>query len=251
MATTPPPPPAPGQSGCGCDDGDATVGEPSRLSAPPTMSAELLSCVAVSERLIHEIFRRYAPSEIGVAFNGGKDSVVMFELLRRAVTAPVLAQCCIFVVELSDEFDELREFRAWYMQEVARGMALVHQDVGQDMRQSLWKLTEQRPLKVVFMGTRKTDPHGRYQTDAVEKTTPGWPDFLRACPLFHWSVHDVWTYTRLLCVPQCTLYESGYSSLGRSTDTDRNPLLQRHDGSYRPAWELPRDGEEREGRQSQ
>ncbi|CBZ28388.1 phosphoadenosine phosphosulfate reductase-like protein [Leishmania mexicana MHOM/GT/2001/U1103] len=214
------------------------------------MSPQLMDRVNASEYLIKDIFKRYAPSEIGVAFNGGKDSVVMFELLRRAVTAPVLAQCCIFVVEHNDEFDELRKFRAWYMQEVARGMPLVHQDVTQDMQLSLWKLTEKHPLKVVFMGTRKTDPHGRYQKEAVEKTTPGWPDFLRACPLFHWSVNDVWVYTRLMCIPQCSLYESGYSSVGRSVDTNRNPLLKRDDGSYRPAWELTCDTAEREGRQT-
>ncbi|CAG9577068.1 phosphoadenosine phosphosulfate reductase-like protein [Leishmania major strain Friedlin] len=215
------------------------------------MSPQLIDRVNASENLIQDIFKRYAPSEIGVAFNGGKDSVVMFELLRRAVTAPVLAQCCIFVVEHNDEFDELRKFRAWYMQEVARGLPLVHQGATQDMRLSLWTLTEKHPLKVVFMGTRKTDPHGRYQKEAVEKTTPGWPDFLRACPLFHWSVNDVWVYTRLMCIPQCSLYESGYSSVGRSADTNRNPCLRRDDGSYRPAWELTCDNAEREGRQTE
>ncbi|AYU80180.1 phosphoadenosine phosphosulfate reductase-like protein [Leishmania infantum JPCM5] len=215
------------------------------------MSPQLMDRVNASEYLIRDIFKRYAPSEIGVAFNGGKDSVVMFELLRSAVTAPVLAQCCIFVVEHNDEFDELRKFRAWYMQEVARGLPLVHQGASQDMRLSLWTLTEKHPLKVVFMGTRKTDPHGRYQKEAVEKTTPGWPDFLRACPLFHWSVNDVWAYTRLMCIPQCSLYESGYSSVGRSADTNRNPLLRRDDGSYRPAWELTCDNAEREGRQTE
>ncbi|AIN99663.1 phosphoadenosine phosphosulfate reductase-like protein [Leishmania panamensis] len=213
------------------------------------MSPQLVDCVRASECLIQDIFTLYSPSEIGVAFNGGKDSVVMLELLRRAVTLPVLAQCCIFVLEYNDEFDELRDFRAWYMQEVARGMPLVHQGVTEDIRLSLWKLTEQHPLKVVFMGTRKTDPHGRYQKEAVEKTTPGWPDFLRACPLFHWSVSDVWVYTKVMCIPQCSLYESGYSSVGRSADTNRNPRLKREDGSYRPAWELTCDNAEREGRQ--
>ncbi|GET89944.1 phosphoadenosine phosphosulfate reductase-like protein [Leishmania tarentolae] len=217
----------------------------------PAMPPELTECVRASECLIHDIFNRYSPSQIGVAFNGGKDSVVMFELLRRAVTAPVLAQCCIFVVEYNDEFEELRKFRTWYMQEVAQGIPLVHQVLAQDMRLSLWELAEEHPLKVVFMGTRKTDPHGRYQKEAIEKTTPGWPDFLRACPLFHWSVNDVWVYTRLLCIPQCSLYECGYTSMGRSANTSRNPRLKRDDGSYRPAWELTCDSAEREGRQTE
>ncbi|KAG5474259.1 hypothetical protein LSCM1_03038 [Leishmania martiniquensis] len=217
---------------------------------PTVMPPQLADCVKASECLIQGIFKRYSTSQIGIAFNGGKDSVVMFELLRHAVTTPILAQCCIFVVEHSDDFDELRRFRAWYMQKVAPGVQLVHQGVAQDMRLSLWRLTEQFPLKVVFMGTRKTDPHGRYQKEAVEKTTPGWPDFLRACPLFHWSMNDVWMYTKIMRIPQCSLYGSGYSSVGRSADTNRNPLLLREDGSYRPAWELTCDNAEREGRQA-
>ncbi|KAG5500352.1 hypothetical protein JKF63_03444 [Porcisia hertigi] len=236
------------QSGCGDGDsiGHHTISMPSCPMAP-----ELMDCIKASEYLIEDMFKRYSPPDIGVAFNGGKDSVVMFELLRRVMPASVLAQCCIFVIEHNDEFDELRRFREWYMQEVARGLPLVHLGVTEDMRRSLWTLTERCPLKVVFMGTRKTDPHGRYQAEAVERTTPGWPDFLRACPIFHWSVNDVWSYTRLMCVPQCNLYESGYSSLGRCADTNRNPRLKRSDGTYRPAWELTCDKAEREGREAE
>ncbi|KAG5498175.1 hypothetical protein JIQ42_02979 [Leishmania sp. Namibia] len=234
----------------GCHDQECVV-QDTQPPDPPAMSPQLADCVRASEYLIQDIFKRYSTSDIGVAFNGGKDSVVMFELLRSAVTASVLAQCCIFVVEHNDDFDELRKFRVWYMQKVARGMPLVYQSVTQDMRLSLWELTKQRPLKVVFMGTRKTDPHGRYQKEAVEKTTPGWPDFLRACPLFHWSVNDVWMYTKIMRIPQCSLYESGYSSVGRSFDTNRNPRLLREDGSYRPAWELTCDNAEREGRHAE
>lgn len=219
-----------------------------RSPAPGELPPRLQSLFEESTQIIQDTFRRFPPAEIGVAFNGGKDSIVMFELLRAVVAPEVLTQCCIFTVELRDEFEELREFRVWYMQVVARGLPLVHEEVTDDMRLSLWKLTERRPLKAVFMGTRQSDPHGRYQKGAVEKTTAGWPDFLRTCPLFHWTVDDVWAYTRIMRVPQCNLYECGYSSLGNVSSTRRNPLLQQPDGTFKPAWVLKGDSAERSGR---
>nr|AGU68149.1 FAD synthetase [Crithidia acanthocephali] len=214
-------------------------------SAP---SDELLAHVKAAQTMIRDIFNRFPPSQIGISFNGGKDSVVMFELIRRTVPLDVLKQCCIFVIDLRDEFDEILDFRARYMRELGKELSLVHQEVTVDMRESMWKLMEKRPLKAIFMGTRKTDPHGKYQQSPVQVTTAGWPDFLRVCPLFSWSVHSVWEYTRLHHIPQCQLYEDGYTSLGNVSNTSRNPQLRKEDGTYRPAWELSSPEAERGGR---
>lgn len=213
-----------------------------------TPSAELLEHEHAAQAMIRDIFQRFPPAEIGISFNGGKDSVVMFELIRRTMPMEVIKQCCTFVIDLRDEFDEVLDFRAQYMRRFAAEVTLTHQEVTVDMRESLWRLMEKQPLKAVFMGTRKTDPHGKYQQSAVEKTTPGWPDFLRVCPLFSWSVNSVWEYTRLHGIPQCCLYEDGYTSLGNTSNTSRNPKLKREDGTYRPAWELAPNCGEREGR---
>lgn len=52
----------------------------------------------------------------------------------------------------------------------------------------------------------------------------------------------------------CEMYDEGYTSLGGVGDTVRNPRLRVVEGgegreSYRPAWELMEDGEERLGRE--
>jgi FAD synthetase len=211
-------------------------------------SPELLTNVEVAQTMIRDIFDRFPASQIGISFNGGKDSVVMLELIRRTVPLDVLKQCCIFVMDFHDEFEEMLDFRARYMREVAEDLVLVHQEVLVDMRDSLFKLLEKRPLKAVFMGTRKTDPHGRYQHSPVQMTTAGWPEFWRVCPLFSWSVSSVWEFTRLHHIPQCKLYEDGYTSLGNVSNTSRNPQLRKEDGTYRPAWELTSPDSEREGR---
>lgn len=55
-------------------------------------------------------------------------------------------------------------------------------------------------------------------------------------------------------VPYCELYDQGYTSLGGTTDTFRNPVLKETEGGgeggrFRPAYELVDDGEERLGRE--
>jgi 3'-phosphoadenosine 5'-phosphosulfate sulfotransferase (PAPS reductase)/FAD synthetase len=63
-------------------------------------------------------------------------------------------------------------------------------------------------------------------------------------------------FIRHLEIPYCPLYDKGYTSLGGTTDTHRNPALRRQSVSgsgtpsieFRPAYELIEDEEERLGR---
>lgn len=63
-------------------------------------------------------------------------------------------------------------------------------------------------------------------------------------------------FIRHLNIPYCPLYDMGYTSLGGTTDTHRNPVLQRQSITgtgtptveFRPAYELVEDEEERLGR---
>jgi 3'-phosphoadenosine 5'-phosphosulfate sulfotransferase (PAPS reductase)/FAD synthetase len=64
-------------------------------------------------------------------------------------------------------------------------------------------------------------------------------------------------FIRHLNVPYCPLYDQGYTSLGGTTDTHRNPALRRQsftasgkpEFTFRPAYELVEDLEERLGRE--
>lgn len=66
---------------------------------------------------------------------------------------------------------------------------------------------------------------------------------------------NVAQFIRHLEIPYCSLYDLGYTSLGGTTDTHPNPVLKARSEesagqatTYRPAYELIDDGEERLGR---
>ena len=112
-------------------------------------------------------------------------------------------------------------------------------------------------LRAIFVGTRRTDPHGATLSH-FDRTDHGWPDFMRIHPVIDWHYVEIWAFIRHLGVEYCELYDQGYTSLGGTNDTHPNPKLRRKDcaasdGSnktYRPAYELMDDEEERLGRDS-
>lgn len=55
-------------------------------------------------------------------------------------------------------------------------------------------------------------------------------------------------FLRELDIPYCSLYDEGYTSLGGTTDTHRNPALLLDKDHFKPAYELTEDDQERLGR---
>ncbi|EJT78307.1 FAD synthetase [Gaeumannomyces tritici R3-111a-1] len=124
--------------------------------------------------------------------------------------------------------------------------------VAQSMRPALHAYLASRPaVRAVFVGTRRTDPHGQDLTH-FDPTDPGWPPFVRVHPVIDWHYAEIWAFIRHLGIPYCVLYDRGYTSLGGTTDTTPNPALKRAGAgaseTFRPAYELMADNEERLGR---
>ncbi|KAH8765459.1 phosphoadenosine phosphosulfate reductase [Diaporthe sp. PMI_573] len=122
------------------------------------------------------------------------------------------------------------------------------------MRAALDAYLRDRPrLRAVFVGTRRTDPHGASLTH-FDPTDGDWPAFVRVHPVIDWHYAEIWAFLRNLGIPYISLYDQGYTSLGGTKDTHPNPLLKRQpDGAadaegFRPAYELVDDDEERLGR---
>ncbi|RYP30475.1 hypothetical protein DL767_006216 [Monosporascus sp. MG133] len=111
-----------------------------------------------------------------------------------------------------------------------------------------------RAVRAVFVGTRRTDPHGAALSH-FDETDQDWPRFMRIHPVIDWHYREVWGFIRALGIPYCSLYDKGYTSLGGTDDTHPNPALKRDerkvrdgDQRFRPAYELMEDEEERLGR---
>ncbi|KAJ5714608.1 uncharacterized protein N7483_011789 [Penicillium malachiteum] len=110
-------------------------------------------------------------------------------------------------------------------------------------------------VRGIFVGTRRTDPHGAKLTH-FDRTDGGWPDFMRIHPVIDWHYAEIWAFIRHLGLRYCSLYDMGYTSLGGTSDTLPNPRLRREDdkessesdGGYLPAYKLMQDLEERLGR---
>jgi FAD synthetase len=126
---------------------------------------------------------------------------------------------------------------------------------------SLTSTSTSKGITAIFVGTRRTDPHGHHLTH-FDPTDKNWPAFMRIHPVIDWHLSEIWTFLRAdeLRDPRtgqrleyCSMYDEGYTSLGGVGDTLKNPKLRYldKDGSvgYRPAYELTEDDEERLGRE--
>jgi FAD synthetase len=88
-------------------------------------------------------------------------------------------------------------------------------------------LVEQCGIKAFLMGTRSTDPDGRWLNGVFWPSSKGWTPFMRVNPCLDWSYQDVWIFLRFFDVDYCDLYNHGYTSIGSKSTTNRNPLLRK------------------------
>lgn len=102
-------------------------------------------------------------------------------------------------------------------------------------------LAENPDVKAIFVGTRRTDPHGgKLSSEGFDVTDRGWPVFMRVHPVIDWHYAEVWA-VRLTISPKSNIsipeFVIGLSSLvqmdvltgvfGVATvlETSANPLL--------------------------
>ncbi|KAI2620586.1 putative FAD synthetase [Hypoxylon sp. NC1633] len=232
--------------------------------------------IIVARGVIDEALRRYRPEELSLSYNGGKDCLVLLILILASLPSSVDLQPSssltphgqpsttptppLFPHRLQAlyirpplPFAEVDEF-------VAETTTTYHLDLttsGEPMKPALTAYLRDRPdVKAVFVGTRRTDPHGADLT-FFDKTDAGWPSIMRIHPVIDWHYREVWGFIRALGIRYCPLYDMGYTSLGGTDDTHPNPVLKEqekdfsskaHEPHFRPAYELKEDREERLGR---
>ncbi|KAI3332279.1 adenine nucleotide alpha hydrolases-like protein [Xylariaceae sp. AK1471] len=218
--------------------------------------------------VVDEAFQRYEPQEISISYNGGKDCLVLLIIilacLARRYPPPTEDQLSKSPSESSHPARFPETFQAVYIVSphpfpeiddfVVSSSAEYQLDVTRyelGMKQGLGAYLADRPnIKAIFVGTRRTDPHGKKLTH-FDPTDSGWPNFMRVHPVIDWHYAEIWAFIRHFGIPYCPLYDQGYTSLGGTEDTHPNPNLKKQDekgGGFLPAYELVGDNEERLGR---
>ena len=208
--------------------------------------------------ILADALRLYGPECLFSSYNGGKDAVVTMHLLRAAVAKystdldiPKRPQFVYFAID--DEFDEVKDFLAkdeerFHLDLHRYDMAITHGLEAHMAHVRAEGGSEADSAFAFVLGTRQGDPNCGDQ----EKFTPSssWmPPFMRVNPILDWTYGDVWQFIRRYQLPYCSLYEEGFTSLGKVTDTRPNPALRKADGSgYYPAYYLADWSQERNGR---
>lgn len=180
--------------------------------------------------------------KIAVAFNGGKESLVVLHIYLFGPTPR--SNLCIFRVQHSNghEFPEILRYIT-EMEQRWNFKTLVYDD----MISAIEDLKKKGCVKFA-LGNRMTDPNSsklQYETPTDE----GWPSAIRVFPILTWSYKHVWAYINENELPVCSLYENGYTSIGRVGNTfPNNELFVRDTCKYLHARELKDESSERSGR---
>lgn len=190
--------------------------------------------------------------QVALSYNGGKDCLVMLLLymatLSKKLDDKELDKCkqlSTVLVNYEPQFPELLEFIESSTKQYNLKLMVYNDTMREGFAQYL---AEHAEIAAIVVGTRRTDP---YANDLMpfQQTDHGWPAFVRVHPVLDWHYDEIWCFLRTTHTPYCGLYDQGYTSLGGTGTTIKNPALVDSDGSYRHAFELYRgDEREREGR---
>ncbi|KAI9930566.1 hypothetical protein ASPWEDRAFT_50816 [Aspergillus wentii DTO 134E9] len=229
---------------------------------PDSLLAAVQRQTRISLDVVATALSRYQLPELSLSYNGGKDCLVLLILFLTGLNplpppekGGIASIPSIYALP-PDPFPAVEDFvlsssRAYHLSIIK----YTTDPPKSTLRSSFEDYLARNPsVKAIFVGTRRTDPHGAKLTH-FDRTDHGWPDFVRIHPVIDWRYAEIWAFIRHLDLEYCPLYDQGYTSLGGTTDTLPNPMLrvdrcasEEETEGFRPAYELTEDLEERLGR---
>lgn len=197
--------------------------------------------------------RLFGPEYIFSSYNGGKDAAIIMHLFRATMAKHNFDHRTshrpkFVYFSQPDEFTEvLHEIETAEMDYSLDIFKYENISITKGLEYHIKDMTnDSRPVAFV-LGTRKGDPNCGEQ-EHFTPSSPWMPSFMRVNPILHWDYGKVWYFLRKFNLSYCCLYDNGYTSLGKTTDTIRNPALLLSNGEYSPAYMLADFALERAGR---
>ena len=201
--------------------------------------------VKAAQKVIEECFQTYNENQVALAFNGGKDCMVLLHLTHAYLQSQGSSRKlqAVYIAD-KEPFDSVEEF-------IEKCRAMYNLDLMTlqgPMKEALSKMLQDRPeIQATLMGTRRGDP-GAKNLKYFSATDGDWPKLMRVNPILEWEYANVWKFLRGLTLPYPDLYDKGYTSLGGKSNTVPNPNLALKDGKFQPAFKLEDGNLERAGR---
>ena len=134
--------------------------------------------------------------ELSLSYNGGKDCLVLLILYlaslhtyskKSGISLPDRLHT-VYIVS-SHPFEEVEDF-------VESSISTYHLELvryAKPMKEAFEDyLKDRKQVKAIFVGTRRTDPHGG-SLKYFDPTDGGWPSFMRIHPVIDWHYAEIWS----------------------------------------------------------
>lgn len=184
-----------------------------------TVTLNTLAGIVDLEDKAIELIREHEPKKgYNVAFSGGKDSITIYDLVKRAgvkfvaqyhhttVDPPELMK---FINTVYPEIPWSKPKTSMYKLILKKGFLPTSQkryccDVFKEMG---------KRGDVVITGIRREESASRRERNEYEESTRK-PGLFFVNPIIHWTSRDIWKYINERGLEYCILYDSGYSRIG-------------------------------------
>ena len=147
-------------------------------------------------------------AELSFSYNGGKDCLVLLILYLAALHAhsvktatPLPEKLGSVYIVSPHPFTEVEDFVQLSIDTYHLNLARYAASMKQAFEDYLHDNTQ---VKAIFVGTRRTDPHGA-TLQYFDPTDRGWPAFMRIHPVIDWHYAEVWTVSLSLSTPRKNL----------------------------------------------